>query len=324
MPVTKSPEIKKGKEPISVPKGSTKLAEMAKNMWYIEYYFDGKQVRTKGGINKIKDPKEKDKQANILLESIKLDLANGYNPFNPTVHLEKLIKDNTTYSDAITHFIDYHKKHQSKKATIASYSSKLNHFKAEYPDIQLADITTKHIEEFIIKKVENDEFSQKSVKLTKGVFSAFFNVMIELGYWNDENPAKTINKKIKSFKETKEVHLPYSEKQISDIMKWLDTNDEYTALFVRFIYFTCMRPSEIKQLKIGDINLNNRTIKIRAVTKKVTTVVKDDTINIPLTFMPFLQKLELENQNPKYYVLGDATHFFLKHPLVKTYLTITL
>ena len=61
-----TPTLYIGKAITSVPKGSTKLKEQAKNIWYINYTYEGKQIRVKDNLNRIKDPIEKDRQANIL------------------------------------------------------------------------------------------------------------------------------------------------------------------------------------------------------------------------------------------------------------------
>ncbi|HEY4194525.1 MAG TPA: hypothetical protein VGM63_03260, partial [Mucilaginibacter sp.] len=79
-----TPVIKKGNEATFIPKGSSKLAETAKNVWYVEYYYNGKQVRVKGGLNyHNNDHLKKQYEADVLLQSIKNDLANGFNPTNP-------------------------------------------------------------------------------------------------------------------------------------------------------------------------------------------------------------------------------------------------
>lgn len=79
-----TPKLYTGKAITFVPKGSTKSKELAKNIWYVNYTYEGKQIRVKGDLNRIKDASEKEFQAQVLLESIKLDLANGYNPLDET------------------------------------------------------------------------------------------------------------------------------------------------------------------------------------------------------------------------------------------------
>lgn len=307
-----TPRIVKGKAPLNIPKGSNKEIELAKNSWFIEYRFNGKQIRIRpNSLNRIKDHREKQYATDVELETLKIKLRNGFNPLNPDEYLNKIIKEQISLSAAIQIFLDYHTKHQSKPKTISSYKSKLTDLLTTVGDVELTTLKTKQLENFIIDRVEDDSYSQKTVKFAKTTFTAFYNVLISLGY-NLTNQASSINKKIKSFKETKEKHLPYSKQQLTDMMEYLDANDDYTALFARFIYFTCLRPSELRQLQVRDINLKTNTITVRASTKKTTKNVSNDLIDLPVEFKPFLDKLNLDNANPTDYILGDTATFTSK------------
>nr|WP_121271591.1 site-specific integrase [Pedobacter schmidteae] len=311
-----TPALKQGKVPTSLPKGTTKNMALLENNWYVEYYFNGKRFRITDNLNNIKNYNERKYKFDVLIESLKDRLANGYNPINPEEYLVKIAKETISLKDAITKFTDYHTLHQSRKSTIATYKSKLNHLLEFTGNIQLTELTTRHLENFILSKVDNKEYSQKSVSLAKRTFSAFYNVLIDSGY-DLKNPVSTINKKIKSFKETRETHLPYSDKQLKDVMQYLDDNDTYTALFARFIYYTCVRPSEIRGLLVRDIDLNKRTITIRAAVKKVTKFIKDDVISIPIEFIPCLEQLNLEQQPKENYIMGSTTKFINETPIRK-------
>jgi len=311
-----TPALKQGKIPASLPKGITKNIALLENNWYVEYYFNGKRFRITDNLNNIKNYSERKYNFDVLIESLKDRLANGYNPIDPEEYLAKITNETINLKDAIVKFTDYHSLHQSRKSTIATYKSKLNHLLEFAGNIQLRELTTKHLENFLLSKVENQEYSQKSVSLAKRTFSAFYNVLIESGH-DLKNPVSRINKKIKSFKETKETHIPYSDKQLKVVMEHLDATDIYTALFARFIYFTCMRPSEIRGLQVRDIDLNKRVITVRAAVKKVTKNIKDDVISIPSEFVPFLDKLNLEQQPKDFYVMGSVTNFVNETPIRK-------
>jgi len=301
------PKLYKGKDITSVPKGSTKLKEQAKNIWYINYSYEGKQIRVKGDLNRIKDAVEKERQANILLESIKQDLANGYNPNNETEWIEEQIKDNTSLSKAIILFKDYHNRHQTRKKSIGTYLSKLNALSAFYPNIILQDITTKNLQHFIQSKIDDSTYAQGSVASAKRTFNTFFNVCIQLEILKT-NPMAGFDKKIRSYKETDDKHIPYTDEDLKTILEYLDSKDKYGAFFCRMIYYTCLRPAEIRGLKLRDIDLTTNTITILPDVKKVTTNNNKEYIEINESFKPFLQQLNL-NQYPKhYYLTGSSTN----------------
>ena len=307
-----TPVIKKGKLIKKAVKGSSIAKDQAKQTWYLEYYFNGKEVRVRpDNLNRIKDHNDKQFKAEIELGALKNQLAKGFNPFKPIEYLTKFEAENLTLDEAITKFEEFHIKQFSKKKTISCYKSKLNGFKNYLGNNPLLkDLSTSQLEDFLISKINNGKYSQNTVKFAKRTFSAFFGVMLELGYIK-ENPFLTFNKRIKSTKEVKESHSPYSDEQLSKIMNWLDSNNKYGALFCRTIFFTCLRPAEIRGLRVRDFNLERRTLTVRAGVKKVTSGdIKDDTITLLPAFVEHLKALDLENQNPSDYVFGNTKTFF--------------
>jgi integrase len=301
------PKLYTGKAITTIPKGSTKLKELAKNIWYINYTYEGKQIRVKGDLNRIKDAVEKELQANILLESIKLDLSNGFNPNDEAGWIENIIKDTTSLAKAVLMFKAYHQKHQSRKKTIQTYLSKLNALSSYYPNMLIRDITTKNLQNFIQSKIDDSTYSQNSVKSAKRIFSTFFNVCIQLDLIKT-NPILGFDKKIKSHKENIEQHIPYNDKDLKTILDYLDLNDKYCAFFCRMIYYTCLRPNEIRGLKLENIDLNKNIITIPASVKKVTTNGEKDYIEINESFKPYLEKLNLSQYPKDYFLTGSSTN----------------
>ena len=306
------PRLYKGKPVKHIPKGSSKLKEEAKQIWYVNYSFEGKQIRVKGDLNRIQDHKEKEFAANILLESIKQDLANGYNPNNELEWVAKTMKETTTLADAILQFKEYHSVHKSRKKTIATYISKLNALSKFYPKILLAEITTKKLQYFILSKIADNTYSQNSVKSAKRTCSAFFNFCLQAELIQS-NPINGFDKKIRSSKETVEKHVPFSQADIKLVLEYLDNNDKYAAFFCRMIYFTCLRPGEIRGLTVANIDLVNKTITIPASVRKVTKESKEDVIEINESFMRFLKELKLETFPPNYFLTGSTTNIVGEH-----------
>jgi integrase len=302
-----TPELKKGKEITAVPKGSSKAIEQAKQTWYVQYMYEGKQIRVKEGINRIKDPAEKAYEAEVLLQSVKEQLKNGYNPLKPQEYIETLRKEYILLSDAILEFKEYHIKHGSRPKTISTYLSKLNSLSTQYPDVLLKDLTTKHLEDFILHKIANGKFAQDSVKSAKRILNAFFTVMIKLDNIKF-NPKIGFDKKIQSHQEVEDKHSPYTDYDLKRLLEYLDNNDKYTAFYARMIYYTCIRPGEIRGLKVKDIDLTNRLITIRASVKKSTTNSKSQTVEIVENFMKELEQLNLKSFNPEHYLVGSTVN----------------
>ncbi|RZK25159.1 MAG: site-specific integrase, partial [Flavobacterium sp.] len=44
--------------------------------------------------------------------------------------------------------------------------------------------------------------------------------------------------------------------------KWLQENDPYCLFFVKMIYFTCIRPKELRFLRLSHIDMKEYTITV--------------------------------------------------------------
>lgn len=47
-------------------------------------------------------------------------------------------------------------------------------------------------------------------------------------------------------------------------MKWLNENDHYCLFFVKMIYYSCIRPKELRHLQLKHINLEQNVITVPA------------------------------------------------------------
>lgn len=72
--------------------------------------------------------------------------------------------------------------------------------------------------------------------------------------------------KHKALKITKKIQVPFSEKEIEEVLKLINTVDGFEGvrnkLIVELFYTTGMRRAELVQLKTGDISTAERTVKV--------------------------------------------------------------
>ena len=318
------PSLVKGKKPTNIPNGSTLSKEWAKNNWYINYSFNGKQYRIKGDLNRIKDHKEKIYRAEVLLQSIKNDLKNGYDPSNPNLFLDQIISENISLSDAIKLYIEELSTYARPK-TIGSYNSKLYYLSEAYPNKQVKNITTQDIQQYIYKRIHSKEFARvllkgksydlkktiqwtpNTVRSAKGVFRAFLGWCIKNNYYQGENPVSKIEqKRIRSEVAPKARHLLFSSQDLLLVMDYLDKNDKATAFFARFIYSTCMRPGEISKLRLRDIDLENKRIIIPLNITKNTKKSETDIIHIEDNLYEVLVKMNLEKYPSDFFLTSTS------------------
>ncbi len=314
----------KGKKPSKIPAGSTLAKEWAKNTWYVNYTFNGKQYRVKEGLNRIKDCKKKLEAAEALIQSINDDFDRGYDPANPEAFFEKILTEDITLSDAIEKYLEELSTYTRRK-TVGSYRSKLHYLNEFLRNKQLQNITSNDIQKYIYHKIHSKEpariyingvshklkksipWTQKTVKAGRGVFRAFFNWCITNKYFTGENPVTQIDqKRIRSEVPSKPRNIPFSPEDITLLMNYLDNNDKSTAFFARIIYSTCMRPSEICKLRICDIDLKNRQIKIPLDITKNTKKTTVDIIDIEPNLIDVLMELNIASFNPVYFLTSKS------------------
>jgi integrase len=317
------PHIYKGEAPVHTPKGSNLDKELAKNKWYINFTYNGKQYREKKGINRIKDPIEKKRWAEALRLSLENRLKDGYNPEHPEEYAEQLTKQRITLAEAVQRYLTDLSEHATKNS-VDSYKSKLRHLVDAFPDKQVKDIRTKDIENYIRTKIRNDQpdkmfvngrwitednttqWTQGTVNAAKGIFRAFFNwcKKKDQGYITENPITEVEQKKIRSTVKAPDTNIPYTNDDLKTVMAYLDEHDPYTAFFCRFIYSTCLRPREITQLQLRDINMERQQITVRLDVMKTTRKTVEDIIDIEPNFYKRLESFRLEQYPPNFYIVS--------------------
>jgi integrase len=95
-------------------------------------------------------------------------------------------------------------------------------------------------------------------------------------------------KKINVLKSVPERNKTYTTTEQKDIFKYLEKHDAVLYLFVQFISYNFLRPVEVCRLKIGDIDLIDKKIYVRAKNKPVKIKIIPD---ILIKQLPDLSKL---------------------------------
>jgi integrase len=85
-------------------------------------------------------------------------------------------------------------------------------------------------------------------------------------------------------------------------MDWLRMNDPYTLLFVKAIYYTCIRPKELRQTKLKHIDITHARIIIPAHISKNKKAIP---VQIDSTFKSELMRIGVDNCPAEYYLFGD-------------------
>lgn len=131
-----------------------------------------------------------------------------------------------------------------------------------------------------------------------GVLKAFYNRCLQEGWVEKANPFLKLEKLPEEYG-TK--NLPFTKYQIELMKEYMHENDPYLWFICSFIYYTMMRPSEIRRIKVMDIDMDRRRIIIHGKNAKGK---KRDLLPIVPALYAQLEKMDLDYCNPTDYLFG--------------------
>ena len=161
------PRVVKGKAIYKVPVGSTMEKEVAKQSWYVEFFFHNasdermERIRVTRNLNRIKDPKQKLRNFNNLCEAYKIALEGGWNPLDEQANA-RLKKEliGVDLNDALLLFESYHKAKGTRPKSISTYKSTLNSFiKYHGGNKKVNTISDFEITDFLNFKERNEKWA---------------------------------------------------------------------------------------------------------------------------------------------------------------------
>jgi integrase len=302
-----TPRLVKGKSIEAVPKGSTRSKEEAKQSWYVEFFFYNprtsqmERFRFSKNLNRIKEPKEKLNLFTELLDTYKDALDGGWSPIDEKSN-EKLKREivSLTLDKGKDLFEAYHKAKGTRKKSIQSYLSKVKAFIDFYgAHKKVNEITDYEITHFLNHHEQSEKWKGVTYNNTRICLNNYFKYLKKNKYI-DINPVTDTETRTKIATES---HQVFSDVDFKSILEWLQNNDPYMLLFVKAIYYTCIRPKELRYLQLKYINLESNTITIPA---HIAKNKKSLPVNIDTSFRKELDKLNLANCPGDYYLFGST------------------
>ncbi|QNM86762.1 site-specific integrase [Polaribacter pectinis] len=301
-----------------------KKAALSKS-WYIYYSFrnptSGKlerQSNIKAGVNLYKSKRNRYHILVKLKESLEYVLSQGFNPYKDNISLAEFIEQ------LLSNEKDEIKKKPIEKETALSFEEKIiidttiSYSIQESFDLAL-DTKSKvlngisyqnfrnRINRFK-KWLENEgcDFKQNISIIDKKLVIQYLNTVLQTTSPRNRNNTRTdisslfqtledneiiennFVKKINVLKSIPERNKTYTTTEQKDIFKYLEKHDAVLYLFVQFISYNFLRPVEVCRLKIGDIDLIDKKIYVRAKNKPVKVKIIPD---ILINQLPDLSKL---------------------------------
>ncbi len=176
-----------------------------------------------------------------------------------------------TFFMAIDSFITYLELEKNySQHTLTAYKKDLTSFSefalSEYEVDDLSTINYSIIRSWIVTLVESG-IANKSINRKISSLRTYYKYLLKIGSIEVSPLAKH-----KSLKVSKKLQVPFSEKEITTVLEQLqEVNDFESArnkLIIELFYATGMRRAELVQLKLTDISIPNKTIKVLGKRKK--------------------------------------------------------
>ena len=148
--------------------------------------------------------------------------------------------------------------------TVKAYLNDLKEFssfcKNEFKTQEIDDINYSQIRSWIISLSES-EVSNRTINRKTSSLNTYFKFLLKIDRIKVNPLAKH-----KALKIAKKVQIPFSEKEIEDVLEELDKDQSFEGkrdkLIIELFYSTGIRRIELVNLKLDDINMSKKTIKV--------------------------------------------------------------
>lgn len=291
--------------------------------WYVEYGvrnpISGEMERRRHykGFKKLNSVEERIKHADKLIKEYTKKLEAGEIAASAIVEYEdqllfktasqvkyrKRLGPKFSFRVLASKFIVM-KKQEVNQDTISTYSSKLRIFNEfltikhlENKNVNL--IRNDHVVDFLSNVTDENNLSRSSVEKYQQILHTFFKWVIDKERILMENPVLNIPRLGMVVDES----APSLPKKIRKTLKEkIEKEDPQLWLNICFQYYCAIRPSELRLMKLKQINygLNAATI-FNYLSKNQRT----ETVGIPKQLMRLIKDLKLHEYNQELYIFGE-------------------
>ncbi len=202
----------------------------------------------------------------------------------------------------LSEFLDY-KKPELIQHSYRTYQSKLRIFNewAEHQGLtrlHITAITREHMVEFMHYMVEHNNISRRTAKKYQQILHGFFEYMIQVNHMEMRNPVSHLPKVGYL---TDEAARPIPDDVRKLLLSKIALCDRQLWLACLLEYYCAIRPNELRQLRIRDLDMEYGTIRVP------NTISKNrlsEVVNMPRQMYKILKDLQLERYEKDYYLLG--------------------
>jgi len=200
--------------------------------------------------------------------------------------------------------------------TVKSYKNDLESFEAfiskEYETNKINDVNYQQIRNWIVNLVDSG-ISNNSINRKISSLNTYYKFLLRIDAINT-NPLS----KHKALKTKKKVQIPFSEKEMNVVLDELNNATDFEGLrnklIVELFYATGIRRIELIQIKLSDIDLHNKSLKVLGKRNKERYIPLINSV------IDSLNAYMVERNNLP--LVKDKSHLFLTKKGLKIYETL--
>lgn len=258
-----------------------KDGDVTKRWYVLEIKADGEFVKHYGGVNRIKDFVGRQAAIAALYKSL---LAANLPAIRQIDRAEMPLRAT----------LDNHATNLRRK-TYHTFSSKVGIAEEWLQKHGFRKFDELRAEQFI-------KYMQTVRKVHPTTIAAYFNTFRLLyNLRAEDNPFDKLHK-------PKATHTPamfFTPQQSKEVTAAIRAQNPNLYTFVHFMYYTFVRPGELAQLRVGDVQLEHRRITIRS---EVSKNKKTEQVIIPDELVPFIEKMNLHQYHPLNFLFSAYGH----------------
>ncbi|MBY0486661.1 MAG: tyrosine-type recombinase/integrase [Flavobacteriaceae bacterium] len=237
-----------------------------KRDWYVYFSFRNPETGFLQRMDNIYCSKTLNKSERLeYLKKIKSNLSDmlkdGFNPFSANENIE----ESKSYSidEAFKFALDL-KKEVLSDVSYSNFKNRIKKFEAWLNENSFKKRDINSINKKVINTYLNEVLVKTSARNrdnTRTDILGVFQVLED----NDIIPVNIL-KGIKIIGSKPKKNKSYSSTQEKSIFEYMEANDQLMLLFVKFVSYNFLRPVEVCRLKVEDIDLVDKTIRLQTKT----------------------------------------------------------
>lgn len=237
-------------------------AKALKKAWYIYYSFRDpatdrlkRQPNIKAGANYYTNKKERLEVLKVLKSDLLNILQNGYNPYtNSKKTIEPL-----TVQEAIKEGLRL-KRGDMSAVSYKDFKSRINKFEQYLISHGFKNRYITSVDKKTVVNYLNSVQEKTSNRNRNNVRVTIASVFSKLE--NNEIITDNFLPRIEVLKSIPQRNKTYSEDLVNDIFEYLEVNNPQLLLFIKFVSYNFLRPIEVCRLKIGDVNIEKKSLRV--------------------------------------------------------------